>query len=316
MRIAFCGKGGSGKTTLSSNFAGWLASKGDPVLAIDADLNQHMGRALGLSQKDIDSLPEMGTAQDFLKDYVRGNNPLIPSNQELVKTSPPYKGAGMIRLERDNPVLKHYAYQKDNFRFIRVGGFTDDDIGTSCYHAKTGAVELFLNYTLDRPEDTIVVDMTAGADSFASGLFTRFDLTVLAVEPTLRALSVVEQYKEYAEKYDVELKVVGNKIEDEDDAAFLQDRLGDDLLGVFPMSRTIRKKDKGIDYDFGALEPENIKCLNEILDYARGLDRDWDRYWAQAVSIHIKNAESWANTITGVDLSQQVRRDYLQKLRA
>jgi len=29
-----------------------------------------------------------------------------------------------------------------------------------------------------------VVDRTAGVDSFASGLFTRFDLTILVVEPT------------------------------------------------------------------------------------------------------------------------------------
>ena len=32
-----------------------------------------------------------------------------------------------------------------------------------------------------------MVDMTAGADSFASGLFTRFDLTFLVCEPTCAA---------------------------------------------------------------------------------------------------------------------------------
>lgn len=44
MRIAFVGKGGSGKTTLSSLFIRHLAATGAPVVAVDADINQHLGR--------------------------------------------------------------------------------------------------------------------------------------------------------------------------------------------------------------------------------------------------------------------------------
>jgi polynucleotide 5'-kinase involved in rRNA processing len=46
VRIAFVGKGGSGKTTLSSMFVRHLAAQGLPV-AIDANINQHLGEALG-----------------------------------------------------------------------------------------------------------------------------------------------------------------------------------------------------------------------------------------------------------------------------
>jgi cellulose biosynthesis protein BcsQ len=42
MKIAFAGKGGSGKTTLSSLFVRHLAAQGLPVVAIDADINQHL----------------------------------------------------------------------------------------------------------------------------------------------------------------------------------------------------------------------------------------------------------------------------------
>jgi CO dehydrogenase maturation factor len=54
-----------------------------------------------------------------------------------------------------------------------AGGFTEDDLGVACYHAKTGAVELLLSHLVDGPGEYVVVDMTAGADAFASGLFTR-----------------------------------------------------------------------------------------------------------------------------------------------
>jgi CO dehydrogenase maturation factor len=75
MRVAFVGKGGSGKTTLSALFARWLSREGAPVLAIDADVNQHLGTALGLSDEAATALPAMGAALRFIKDHLRGTNP-------------------------------------------------------------------------------------------------------------------------------------------------------------------------------------------------------------------------------------------------
>jgi CO dehydrogenase maturation factor len=51
MKIAFAGKGGSGKTTLSALFVRHLTARGLPVVAIDADINQHLAEALGASQR-------------------------------------------------------------------------------------------------------------------------------------------------------------------------------------------------------------------------------------------------------------------------
>jgi CO dehydrogenase maturation factor len=74
--------------------------------------------------------------------------------------------------------------------------------------------------------------MTAGADAFASGLFTRFDLTLLVVEPTLRSLAVYRQYLAYAADHGVAVKVMGNKIEDDRDMAFMAEHVGDDLIAA------------------------------------------------------------------------------------
>ena len=72
--------------------------------------------------------------------------------------------------------------------------------------------------------------MTAGSDSFASGMFTRFDMTFLVAEPTRKGVSVYRQYKEYARDYGVALKVVGNKVQGRDDVDFLRAEVGEDLL--------------------------------------------------------------------------------------
>ena len=83
----------------------------------------------------------------------------------------------------------------------------------ACYHSKTGTVELYLNHLVDGPGEYVVVDCTAGADSFASGLFTRFDLTVLVAEATRKGISVYRQWQGYAAGYDTALALDGNKVQ-------------------------------------------------------------------------------------------------------
>ena len=85
MKIAFAGKGGSGKTTLSSLFTRHLAGQGLPVVAIDADINQHLAEALGAAAEP----PPMGSHLPQIKEYLRGSNPRITSAAAMVKTTPP-----------------------------------------------------------------------------------------------------------------------------------------------------------------------------------------------------------------------------------
>src|ERR1700740_1689077 len=94
-----------------------------------------------------------------------------------------------------DPSHREWSVYAGGVRLMATGPFTEEDLGVACYHSKTGAVELLLNHLLDEAGEYVVVDMTAGADSFASGLFTRFDLTVVVVEPTVRAVSVHQQYR-------------------------------------------------------------------------------------------------------------------------
>lgn len=76
MKIAFVGKGGSGKTTLSSLFIRHLAANEAHVIAVDADINQHLGAALGLDEAEVAALPAMGAHLPLIKDYLRGANPV------------------------------------------------------------------------------------------------------------------------------------------------------------------------------------------------------------------------------------------------
>ncbi|MFH0520655.1 ATP-binding protein [Streptomyces sp. M41] len=312
MKIAFVGKGGSGKTTLSSLFIRHLAATGAPVIAVDADINQHLGAALGLDEAEAAALPAMGERLPLIKDYLRGSNPRIASAQAMIKTTPPGAGSRLVRVCEQNPVYDACARPVEldggAVRLMVTGPFTDSDLGVACYHSKTGAVELFLNHLVDGPDEYVVVDMTAGSDSFASGMFTRFDITFLVAEPTRKGVSVYRQYKEYAHDFGVVLKVVGNKVQGQDDLDFLRAEVGDDLLVTVGHSDWVRAMEKGRPPRFELLEDANrlaLRRLRTAVDATHEL-RDWERYTREMVHFHLKNARSWGNERTGADLAEQI----------
>jgi CO dehydrogenase maturation factor len=151
---------------------------------------------------------------------------------------------------------------------------------------------LFLNHLIDGEREYVVVDMTAGADSFASGLFTRFDVTFIVVEPTIKSLGVYQQYKYHASDYGVTLKVVANKVENAEDVDFVKKRVGGDYLTAFGFSRYVRQMEKGIIGDLSEVETENMAALDALLKLVDGTKKDWGKFYRQAVEFHIKNAES------------------------
>ncbi|MFF9169479.1 MULTISPECIES: ATP-binding protein [unclassified Streptomyces] len=317
MKIAFVGKGGSGKTTLSSLFIRHLAATGAPVVAVDADINQHLGAALGLDESEAAALPAMGEHLPLIKDYLRGGNPRITSAETMIKTTPPGAGSRLLRVREDNPVYDACARPVEldggAVRLMVTGPFTDADLGVACYHSKTGAVELCLNHLVDGPGEYVVVDMTAGSDSFASGMFTRFDMTFLVAEPTRKGVSVYRQYKEYARDFGVALKVVGNKVQGPDDVDFLRAEAGDDLLATVGHSDWVRAMEKGRPPRFDLLEDANRQALRTLQTAADATyeQRDWARYTRQMVHFHLKNAQSWGNARTGADLAAQVDPDFV-----
>ncbi|OON81039.1 nucleotide-binding protein [Streptomyces tsukubensis] len=312
MKIAFVGKGGSGKTTLSSLFIRHLATTTSPVMAVDADINQHLGAALGLDEEEAASLPAMGARLSLIKNYLRGSNPRITGAETMIKTTPPGEGSRLLRLREDNPVYdacaRRVALDDGEVRLMATGPFTEADLGVACYHSKVGAVELCLNHLADGRDEYVVVDMTAGSDSFASGMFTRFDMTFLVAEPTRKGVSVYRQYKEYARDFGVALKVVGNKVQGQDDIDFLREETGEDFLVPFGQSDWVRAMEKGRPARFDTLEEPNraaLRTLRATVDASYGR-RDWERFTRQTVHFHLKNAKSWGNERTGADLAAQV----------
>lgn len=85
----------------------------------------------------------------------------------MIKTTPPGEGSRLLRVRENNPVYDACARPVEldggAVRLMVTGPFTEADLGVSCYHSKTGAVELCLNHLVDGRDEYVVVDMTAGS---------------------------------------------------------------------------------------------------------------------------------------------------------
>ncbi|WP_327748649.1 adenylyl-sulfate kinase [Streptomyces europaeiscabiei] len=304
MRVAFVGKGGSGKTTLSALFARHLARSGAPLVAIDGDINQHLAHALGLDEDDDFGAPPLSSRTGEIKDLLRGTNPRIVSREVMVKTTPPGRGSRLLRLLGDDDVHGRHVERVDGVPLMVTGAFAESDLGVACYHSKLGAVELYLNHLVDGPGEYVVVDMTAGADAFASGLFTKFDMTFLVAEPTRKSVSVYRQYREHAAEFGIPIAVVGNKVTGEDDLLFLKEHVGDDLLAYCVQSSYVRAQEQGREQ--GELEAHNLHALTQLKAAVDARTKDWATFQRHAVEFHLRNAAAWANAATGHDLAAQV----------
>ncbi|MEU8029600.1 ATP-binding protein [Streptomyces sp. NPDC049099] len=308
MRVAFVGKGGSGKTTLSALFSRHLARSGAPVVAIDGDINQHLAYSLGLDEGELFAAPPLSARTGEIKDYLRGTNPRIPSRDAMVKTTPPGRGSRLLRLLGDDEIHRHHVQEVGGVPLMVTGAFAESDLGVACYHSKLGAVELYLNHLVDGPGEYVVVDMTAGADAFASGLFTRFDMTFLVVEPTRKSVSVYRQYRDHAAEFGIPVAVVGNKVTGDDDLGFLRSHVGDGLIAHCEQSSYVRAQEQGRGH--GELEPQNTRTLDLLRAAVDARTKDWAAFQKHAVEFHLRNATAWANEATGQDLTTQVDPDF------
>lgn len=270
MRIAFVGKGGSGKTTCTSLFIQSLFKKNPlTVWAIDADLNMHLADQLGC-QEQARSLQHISApdAEIDIKRYLMGKNDRIKDISHFRKSTPPTAQSNFVVVsDRHNYILEHYAAKHDNIFLSIVGSYHTEGIGASCYHNNLAVLESLLSHTIDA-NGVVVVDMVAGVDAFAGTLHAQFDMIVFIVEPTKKSLEVYEQYKRLAEDAGIwdEVYVVGNKIGTQKDTAFIEAVIErTKLLGYLSNSQHVHEAEQGeLGLDFSKLEKSNQHVFEAV----------------------------------------------------
>ena len=296
MRVSFFGKGGSGKTTISSSFIKYLLNKKENVLAIDADMNVHLGKVFDMPINIISEQNEEITK--FLEP-----NRDIP----IIGTTPPIKTSKFIKVSKDDPFIKKYATIKNNLMLFTVGTYTEDSVGSDCYHSKLNTLELIYHRLLDTDKDYVINDSTAGIDSLGTSLFFVSDINIFVVEPTLKGISVYKDFKNITDTLGIKTYVIGNKITDDEDKEFLIKEIGEkNILGFIKSSKNLKKYEQGQKEYFDEFVNENKEVYENIIDVMKNTPRDWKKYYERLKKVYIAACLDWYSEYYKDDLTKYI----------
>lgn len=177
MKIAFAGKGGVGKTSLTSWIADWLARNGQDVWMVDADTALSLGQASGL---DKDGLPApLIQREDLVRERIHegGFLNLNPDVDDLPETL-------AVELPLSTPPADGVTPGKK--RLLVMGAVTNAGGGCAC-DANALLKALLAHIVMDR-DAWVLVDLEAGVEHLGRGTITHVDGLVVVSEPSMRSL--------------------------------------------------------------------------------------------------------------------------------
>jgi CO dehydrogenase maturation factor len=183
--IALSGKGGTGKTTVSSLLIRSFIAMGEtPVLAVDADPNANLHEALGVTVRET-----MGSMRE----------------EAFTRHIPP----GMNRHDYLRYRFRQALVESEGFDLIAMGR----PEGSGCYCFANDLLSECMG-ELERDYHFIVIDTEAGMEHIARGTIGKPDLLLIVSDPGARGLRTIARIREIATQLGLEegkIRVVFNR---------------------------------------------------------------------------------------------------------
>ena len=252
MKLAITGKGGVGKTTLSSTLARLYADEGRTVLAADVDPDANLGLALGLSQEEVDAIIPISKMRDLAKERTGASD-----DNRFYKLNP---------YVADIP--EKFAKTVNGVKLLVMG--TVDVGGSGCVCPEHVMLKSILSSLTYRKNDVVIMDMEAGLEHLGRGTAMNMDQFIVVIEPGARSVQTYRNVKRLAADLGVKrVRVVANKIRDDRDEEFIRGAIpAENLLGCIHYNPEIMDADRNgkSPYDFSPAAIEEIRRIKEILD--------------------------------------------------
>lgn len=209
MKIAVTGKGGVGKTTLTSLLAYAYADLDYQVLALDADPSPCLGAALG-----------------FPADVLAGLTPIARMDELIYERTGAQPGTtgGFFKLNpRVDDLPDRFSAVQGNIRVLELGAVEMG--GSGCICPESTMLRSLITHILLRRDEVVLLDMYAGVEHLGRATADAVDAMIIVVEPTARSIGTAIQIKSLAEDLKLaKLYLVGSKLRNEDDRAFIMAR--------------------------------------------------------------------------------------------
>ena len=252
MKVAITGKGGVGKTTLSSTLARLYADEGRTVLAADVDPDANLGLALGLTQEEVDQIVPISKMRDLAKERTGASD-----DNKFYKLNP---------YVADIP--EKFAKTINGVKLLVMG--TVDVGGTGCVCPEHVMLKSVLSALTYRKNDVVIMDMEAGLEHLGRGTAANMDEFIVVIEPGARSVQTYRNVKRLANDLGVRrVRVVANKVRDEKDEAFVRSAIPqEDLLGLIHYNTEVMDADRNGEspYDYSPTVIAEIRKIKAILD--------------------------------------------------
>jgi len=220
IRIAFAGKGGSGKSSVSGTFARLLAQRERPVLAVDSDPLPGMAYSLGITVDDH------------------------PTPDDVVVEGPEGGPRWILRPDLDAArFIESYGTRgPDNVRYLQFGNtwghFQTLQRGQ---HAWSQVVK-----EMDPAAWNVVGDLPGGTRQAMFGWAKYADVLAIVVEPTAKSIQVARRLQNIskADWAPSQVVVVANRVEDPGDVHRISSALQSPVIGIVPTDPAVTEADK------------------------------------------------------------------------
>lgn len=217
--IAVAGKGGTGKTTISSLIVGhFLRKDKTPVFAVDADANVNLNEQLGV---EVDST--IGGMREELKKKIGANE--VP--------------AGMSKDMYMEYLLQDTLVESKGFDLLVMGR----PEGAGCYCAANNMLKRYID-VLAKNYPYVVIDNEAGMEHLSRRTTQKIDLLLLVSEPSPVGIMTAARIKGLAEEMEISVKQAGliiNRVNGEFPASLVEEakNYGLELLGTVPADNIV-----------------------------------------------------------------------------
>ncbi len=252
MKVAVTGKGGVGKTTLSSTLARLYAEEGRTVLAADVDPDANLGLALGLTQEEVNSIVPVSKMKDLVMERTAAN-----ASNTFYKLNP-----------QVSDLPDKLAKEINGVKLLVMG--TVDTGGSGCVCPEHVMLKALISSLVFRKDDVVVMDMEAGLEHLGRGTASMMDRFIVVIEPGARSIQTYAKVKKLAADLGItKVDVVANKIRDAEDEAFIRQNIPPEaLLGFMHYNPEVIDADRrGLSpFDVSPSMVEEIRLIKDRMD--------------------------------------------------
>ncbi|HLF26555.1 MAG TPA: AAA family ATPase [Anaerolineae bacterium] len=249
MKLAITGKGGVGKTTLTSLLAYLYTEQGHTVLAIDADPSPCLGPALGFPPELLKDLSPIAEMEDLI--------------YERTGAQPGTMGGYFKLNPRVDDIPDRFALAHRGIKLLELGAVERG--GSGCICPESVLLKQLVSHILLRRGEIVLLDMYAGVEHLGRATADSVEAMLVVVEPSGRSLATASQIKALAGDIGVHrLYLVGNKVRSAEDRAFIEAGApGLKVLGHLPYSPEAQAADRAGQAAFDAA-PELVEAARAI----------------------------------------------------